>query len=711
MKIRAKLMLLGILLIRTPGIQAQVTKVIDNGSDVNRKVIAIFGDGYDAAHQTQFNTDVDNLIVKGAFGNDFFHENQDAFNVYRINLNSVANGVSTRTYNDNGTPSDPSDDQIVSTTMLNTRFRMIYSGSWAHCWMEGAPETEALVNQAISTYAPNASYVVFLMNHDGFGGCGGGGRLTVTRGVDWTVVGHEMGHGIGGLMDEYTAGRGAYNQGPINGVNCTTERNGNASYWRRFIDPATPVPTLITPVMDRNRTVGGFEGCGTYETQIFRPAYECRMNGNTSKFCPVCYTHMRKLLFANTSQNFAFPTYGDFTGDGKTDVMLRQRGGVHLYKMSAAPYSLELMTVYNKILPPTLPVGAWPFSSTDQFYPGDFNGDGKTDLLVYEPIVRVLGLLTSTGTGFKLSFRYNQGNVGPWILSSDDKLQVGDFNGDKLADVFISTNKAGGSRAGIFVMDGGGLTNTMHQIGSWPGWTMAAGDKYRLADFDGDGKTDVYAHNVSDWNGTEYLGMLKSNGATLSVIKTYPGAAGGWTLAGKDALFVGDFDGDKKSDLYIWNDGTDWGGVPYLGMLRSTGATLSFVKGYSGQNNPVGLPLRKSQEYWVADVNKDGKEDLVHRNAKDWGGNVYLGVYLSSGTTLSGVWRENLVGTWPLTLGDRIQPAAYDGLVGKSGLYLSTISEFGLLRFTGGNFQLDRPYYKWIYTALYDRYPWSDGFP
>src|SRR5262245_12405905 len=65
------------------------TKLINNGPDAGKKILVVMGDGYAAADETTYNNDVDKLVQNGVFGNDFFRENQNGFNVYRLNLISV----------------------------------------------------------------------------------------------------------------------------------------------------------------------------------------------------------------------------------------------------------------------------------------------------------------------------------------------------------------------------------------------------------------------------------------------------------------------------------------------------------------------------------------------------------------------------------------------------------------------------------------------
>ena len=86
--------------------------------------------------QTAYNNKVKESLLDGVFGHDYFYEDAQAFNIYRVNLISNQSGVSQRVYDEHGTPTDPSDDTIVSTTIRDTSLGIIFSGSWAHCWLD-----------------------------------------------------------------------------------------------------------------------------------------------------------------------------------------------------------------------------------------------------------------------------------------------------------------------------------------------------------------------------------------------------------------------------------------------------------------------------------------------------------------------------------------------------------------------------------------------
>jgi hypothetical protein len=105
--------------------------------------------------------------------------------------------MSQRVYDEHGTWNDASDDTIVSTTMRDTALRYVWSGSWAHCWLEPSADTATREQAALDTYVPNREFVVVLLNQNAYGGCAGGNHQTVPRGVGWDVLAHEFGHGVG----------------------------------------------------------------------------------------------------------------------------------------------------------------------------------------------------------------------------------------------------------------------------------------------------------------------------------------------------------------------------------------------------------------------------------------------------------------------------------------------------------------------------------
>src|SRR5262249_46663888 len=152
-----------------------------------------------------------------------------------------------------------------------------------------------------------------------------------------------------------------------------------------------------------------------------------------------------------------------------------------------------------------------------------------------------------------------------------------------------------------------------------------------VGDFDGDKKADLFIFNGANWS-VKYLGMLKSSGTGLSNVKLFSGSLPGWTLNTNDQFFVGDSDGAKRADLFVFN-GTDWANT-YLLRAKWYGNDLGFVKRYDDSapaNNTPGWHLTRGDRLYIAEANKDGKADLFVYNTTNWS-TEYLGTLLSSST-------------------------------------------------------------------------------
>ena len=140
-----------------------VTQILKSGPPGLKKNIAVLGDGFAAGDQTTYNNKVKELLIDGVFGHDYFYEDAQAFNIFRVNLISNDSGVGRRVYDEHGTPADASDDTIVSTTLRDAALGYIYSGSWAHCWLEGGANTATLVQNALERTGGNQTQAAKLL--------------------------------------------------------------------------------------------------------------------------------------------------------------------------------------------------------------------------------------------------------------------------------------------------------------------------------------------------------------------------------------------------------------------------------------------------------------------------------------------------------------------------------------------------------------------
>jgi hypothetical protein len=686
-----------------------MTQILQSGPPGQKRNIAVLGDGFAEGDQATYNDYVRNILMDGVFGHDYFYEDAQAFNVYRVNLISNESGVSVRQYDEKGTPADPSDDTIISTTLRDTALGYIFNGSWAHCWLEEGANTASRVQAALNTWVPDYDLVLIVLNTNGFGGCAWDNKQHVTLGSSWPVIAHEFGHGIGGLADEYCQ-PGTYSGSEPGVVNVTANTNRATLKWRRFVRPTTPVATGVNPSpgngactnynqgtrpvwWNGSQDVGLFEGARYRDSGLYRPVENCRMRGNTPPFCPVCYTEFKTKHYPYTGRTFLKCYAGDFNGDGRDDLLVHNDNAIQLYRSNGSQLDLVFSAVER------VP-GSWQFKPDDQFYVGDFNGDGKDEVVIYNStnwVMEYLGLLVDDGNnGLRLVVRYDD-SMPNWQFHRHDRFYVADFDGDGRKDLFVFNGSDWSTPyVGMLRSTGTGFTVVRRYDGSMPSWQMRQNDRHYVGDFNGDGREDLWVFNGGDWS-IPYLGMLRSEGTSLSMTQRYDENLAGWQMRPEDQYYVGDFDGDGKTDLYVFN-GKNWS-IAYLAMMRSNGTALTMLQRYDG--NAPGWQMRRNDQHWIGDINGDGKADLFVYNHADWS-KEYLGTMISNGSVLSCSWREDWVGEWNLGVVDRFIPCNYEGVAGKRDLFVHNQNWFGMIGATP-SLSLHRIYYRWIHNYRHGR--------
>jgi hypothetical protein len=149
-------------------------------------------------------------------------------------------------------------------------------------------------------------------------------------------------------------------------------------------------------------------------------------------------------------------------------------------------------------------------------------------------------------------------------------------------------------------------------------------------------------------NGTKRVPLhLVSTGIRV-VLTLVPGS---WQFSTHDQFSAGDFNGDGKADLSLF-DGSTWS-IASLGLLQSNGSGLPMATRSAG--TVPGWQMRTNETHSFAALNGDGKADLFVYNDQDWSTH-YLGRMISEGTSMAADWVADWVGGGNLEAVDQLAP-------------------------------------------------------
>lgn len=186
-------------------------------------------------------------------------------------------------------------------------------------------------------------------------------------------------------------------------------------------------------------------------------------------------------FYAQTIADADLITAIDIDGDGKTELLITKDQLTYILAINRigdmySGYSFAATTLFTTSA----------ITKDSRYYPGDFNGDRKTDLLV-RSANGSWNILYSAGNSFKSEpITFNQ---TPNI--NNDRIAIGDFNGDGRSDIihgypYFVNGVASTSKLSLYFSRGSSFYYEQYDYNNLIGY-----DGFIVGDFNGDGRSDL----------------------------------------------------------------------------------------------------------------------------------------------------------------------------------------------------------------------------
>jgi VCBS repeat protein len=264
-------------------------------------------------------------------------------------------------------------------------------------------------------------------------------------------------------------------------------------------------------------------------------------------------------------------------------------------------------------------------ASTDKLYRGDFNGDGRDDLLCNSANgTMAVDLANTKGEFWSADWSLTGRN---FCVQAGETLYVGDFDGDGRADLLCNQS------------DGDMFIDYASATGQFLGsdWSYAArnfcvqaGDKLYVGNFNGTGGDDLLCNQNGGGMLIDYANLSGEFWST-----EWTNSTRNFCKQAGDQLYVGNFNGAGGDDLLCNQNG---GGM-LIDYANSSGEFWSTEWTNSTRN----FCNQSGDELFVANINGVGGDDIVCHNTTS--GEVQVDLANVSGEFWSTEWKGKLDGS------------------------------------------------------------------
>lgn len=325
--------------------------------------------------------------------------------------------------------------------------------------------------------------------------------------------------------------------------------SGNTAYFNYMLNDGTP---FTAPYSIRSLTKSSLTGlCGRSRRVI-----EYQYDDNEEYTKPKLTRHK-----INSS-----PDNADYNGDGVNDIFINSNSG-NWYIYSFVNSSGNLTSGLNLLASGTIS------TLNNEVLGGDFNGDGKSEIWSFN----TTGVKIYSFSGSALSQIYSSS----WP-STSNYFNLGDFNADGKVDMFLYGSGRNGTPLDWTTWQIQLSTGAGFEGYDFPQKKPNLKNNYvRLADFNGDGATDIMAIPGKDETSgvRAYISMNKGTD-----FYTYNFNNDNSYMSYN--IYIADYDGDGRSDLALTSAPLWWAKFctdcqvtpsPGYGITRQNGNTTTLL--------------------------------------------------------------------------------------------------------------------------------------
>lgn len=299
------------------------------------------------------------------------------------------------------------------------------------------------------------------------------------------------------------------------------------------------------------------------------------------------YTQDFKYVYRNGSTFGSYFVPGDFDGDGAQDYILVL--GANYANAFKGFFSSPKKGIFNQEIAifgvegtSSDPFYANSIASATQLMPIDFDGDGKQEILVVKDnqsyVLSVFPVSATTGYLYAAQVLHTVTGI-----KSNYPVFPGDFNGDGKTDL-LYRNTPDITTGSWYILTSTGKVYNSQAFGFanrpyLPVDNSGSAHHLMVADLNGDGKSDVM-HSLDLTTSSSRHTIYYSNGLSF-LIESYDQAVS--TNGSVDAnTVVGDFNGDGKADILGINNGS-YGRFIYPRPFKEQRYLVKAVNGLGAQ--------------------------------------------------------------------------------------------------------------------------------